>query len=549
MDEAVNSGCLKEDCTGNLIRLLLKCELPWNSKFKCRKNNSRQIGGFTSNADIASCFKTFFETACTPNNKDLHDLHKNEFYKTINQYSYNEVMQFDILNISNATEKLRVGKSAGIDNVTAEHILYAHPILLTCLKMLFNIMLISGYVPNAFGQGILIPLVKDSNSDVTSCDNYRCITLSCVFSKLFEYAMLELFQCYLNTNDLQFGFKANVGCSDALYTLKNVVNYFNNHNSTVTLCALDISKAFDKVSHYKLFLKLMDRHIPKCFIHILCNWYDKCWVKVRWNESFSDTFKTTAGVRQGGVLSPYLFAIYIEDIINQLSLYKLGCQIGTSYLGCLLYADDILLLSQSVTCMQKMLNICCSIVNDLDLKFNVKKSVAMRIGNRFKNVCKSLRLVDSELDFVDTIKYLGVYIKSGRSFKLCYSNTRYKYFRCFNAVYSKSKSASSELISVNLLKSYCLPLIMYSSEAIAPNKSDMLKLDNLINVSISKIFNTYDSHLIGDIRLNLGLFSIDSIISERSYRFNARFYNKNFYFAETLFAINYSNYKKCYFVC
>ena len=59
---------------------------------------------------------------------------------------------------------------------------------------------------NAFGQGILIPLVKDSNSDVTSCDNYRCITLSCVFSKLFEYAMLELFQCYLNTNDLQFGF-------------------------------------------------------------------------------------------------------------------------------------------------------------------------------------------------------------------------------------------------------------------------------------------------------------------------------------------------------
>ena len=63
---------------------------------------------------------------------------------------------------------------------------------------------------------ILVPLIKDYSGDASACYNYRCITLSFVFSKLFEYALLDLFQSHLKTGDLQLGFKTNVGCSDAL---------------------------------------------------------------------------------------------------------------------------------------------------------------------------------------------------------------------------------------------------------------------------------------------------------------------------------------------
>ena len=69
-------------------------------------------------------------------------------------------------------------------------------------------------------------------------------------------------------------------------------------------------------------------------------------------------FAVLAGVRQGGVLSPTLFALYMDDLINRLELSELGCNINGIYLGCLLYADDIILLSQSVTAMQFMLDIC-----------------------------------------------------------------------------------------------------------------------------------------------------------------------------------------------
>ena len=173
----------------------------------------------------------------------------------------------------------------------------------------------------------------------------------------------------------------------------------------------------------------------------------------------------------------------------------------------------------------------------------------MRIGSRFKNVCKPLKIDDIELEFVDSIKYLGVHIKSGRVFNLCYSNVKYKYFKCFNAIYSKSKNSSSEMISVNLFKSCCLPLIMYGTEAIVPNKSNILKLDNLINMSISKNFNTYDKSLVTVLRQNLELFSLDDIIRVRANKFTNKFYCKNFYFADNMY-LNKGDYNsmKCHFV-
>ena len=81
-------------------------------------------------------------------------------------------------------------------------------------------------------------------------------------------------------------------------------------------------------------------------------------IKVKWIDSESDFFQTSAGVRQGGILSPFLFDIYIEDVLIELKAQGKGCKVGDTYLGCILYADDILLLSQSVSCMQNMLCIC-----------------------------------------------------------------------------------------------------------------------------------------------------------------------------------------------
>ena len=114
-------------------------------------------------------------------------------------------------------------------------------------------MILHGFVPDAFGFGIIVPSMKDKTGDANFLKNYRGITLIPVISKLFEILLLEYFETVLLTDDLQFGFKKGLGCSNAIFTLSETIEYFRNRGSTVYAATLDISKAFDCVNHYKLF--------------------------------------------------------------------------------------------------------------------------------------------------------------------------------------------------------------------------------------------------------------------------------------------------------
>ena len=93
-------------------------------------------------------------------------------------------------------------------------------------------MLKHGYVPNHFGRGIVIPLVKDKHADLTNSNNYRGITISPVLSKIFECCLLK-YEPYLFSSDLQLGFKKHLGCGPALFSTLQVVKYFTSRGSTV----------------------------------------------------------------------------------------------------------------------------------------------------------------------------------------------------------------------------------------------------------------------------------------------------------------------------
>ena len=158
---------------------------------------------------------------------------------------------------------------------------YAHPALIVHIKCLFTLMVKYSYVPNDFGVGIIVPVIKDRHGDLTSVDNYRPITLSPIISKLFENFLMEKYAKYLHTDDLQFGFKKRLGCSHAIFLLKQTIEYFNSNNSNVYLASLDASKAFDRLNHLKLFTTLNKTKVPKLFIRLIINWYSKLTAKVK----------------------------------------------------------------------------------------------------------------------------------------------------------------------------------------------------------------------------------------------------------------------------
>jgi len=473
----------------------------WRSKFN-KNTIANNIEGETDPSVIADKFANFFKSVCVPNKADVNEKIKSDFYNLMENYQ-GATMNFNLINVNLVNfciNNLKLGKAAGIDKITAEHLYYTHPYISDLLSVLFKCCLIHGIVPNSFGTSIIIPLVKDTSGDVTKTSNYRGIALSPIISKVFESCLLNIFNEQLQSSNLQFGFKKNSGCRNAILTLHSVVKYYTKHNSTVSLCALDISKAFDRINYYALLKLLMKRMLPSNFIKVLLHWFTISQSCVRWLNAYSDCFDILAGVRQGGVLSPTLFAIYIDVLIENLTNSKLGCSIYKMYVGCLVYADDIVLLSTSVCDLQSMLKICDQYASDYDLNFNATKSVAMRIGPRYRINCPTLMLTGKPLQSVNEFKYLGVNIKSGKKFDVNFDILKSKFYRTFNAIYSKSKASNSELISLQLLQSYCMPIILYSVEALHISNATMKSMDNVVNNAIGKIFATYDKNNIANVR-------------------------------------------------
>ena len=171
-------------------------------------------------------------------------------------------------------------KAAGLDGLCAEHLVHSHPILSCILYKLFNLMIQRGYVMSAFGESYTVPIPKltDCRTKSLSVDDFRGIVISAVIYKVFEYCILDRFQSFLSTVDNQFGFKKGLSCSHAIFNVRSLVERFNSGESTVNLCTIDLSKAFDKVNHYALFIKLMQRNIPIPIelLSVFEQWFRNC---------------------------------------------------------------------------------------------------------------------------------------------------------------------------------------------------------------------------------------------------------------------------------
>ena len=124
------------------------------------------------------------------------------------------------------------------------------------------------------------------------------------------------------------------------------MNLYRAHSSPVFICFLDSSKAFDKINHWALFAKLIARNVPLFVVRLLLYWYRNQTLSVLWDGVRSDSFKTSNGVKQGGVLSPLLVNIYImDDLSILLNQSGIGCHVNDSIINHIMYADDMCLLA------------------------------------------------------------------------------------------------------------------------------------------------------------------------------------------------------------
>ena len=431
--------------------------------------------------------------------------------------------RFDAELVENIIVGMSRGKAAGLDGLTAEHLQYCDALLPAILAKLFNIMMCNGHVPQSFGQSYTVPLHKGNTvySKSATVDDFRGISISPVLSKIFEHCVLNRYQKYFVTSDNQFGFKKKSGCSHAIYTLRCAVNEYNNHGSTINLCALDISKAFDKMNHYGLFIKLMNRLIPINLLSVLENWFNIGLTCVKWGSVLSRFFVISCGIRQGGVLSPYLFAIFIDSVVDKINKMKSYCgHINNACCSIFLYADDIILLSPSVTALEMLLHICEQELEYLDLAINIKKSACLRIGPRPNAVCADIVTASGHIiKWVDNIRYLGIHIVNAKTFSCCFDTAKRSFYRTFNAIFGKVGRMASENVILHLVKSKCLPILLYGLDACPINKAQLNSLTFCVTGALMKIFSTRSKDLIIECMNYFNFSSVEVCLSKRKRRF------------------------------
>ena len=277
--------------------------------------------------------------------------------------------------IRQALRKLKPEKGDGDRGFKSDHLLHSTHRFHVLLCLLFNTILVHGYTPDDLLNSSIISIPKDGTVSLTTSDNYRGISLFNAICKLFDNVILVLYGDELQSSDMQFGYKQ--GHSTTLCTLiyKEVVHHYLNSGSNVYSCLLDASKAFDRVHNGTLFRLLLTRCVPMCFIRLVLDSYIRQKACALWNSVKSRYFTMANGVKQGGVISPIFFSLYIDSLLDHLLMSGFGCHIEGVYMGALSYADDITIMCPSIGGLNKMLKICYSFAQSNSIIFNNKKTV------------------------------------------------------------------------------------------------------------------------------------------------------------------------------
>lgn len=339
------------------------------------------------------------------------------FYDTWNP---NLDRDFSMFELTHALDKCKNNKSPGNDGIPFEIYKNLPQNWLLYLLRLINKILYNRCVPNSWTEILLTMIHKKGPMD--DPENYRGIALVNTSLKIFTQMILSRLETFVNDNNIlpecQNGFRKGRGCIDNVFTLSSIINIHLRLKSRKLFAAfVDLKRAFDSLNHSLLWEKLYNLGISGNMISILKNLYDFATVRVKTFDGITNSFDVSEGVLQGETLSPLLFSLFIADIES--FFRERGCNGANidGYNDCLLllYADDLVILSDSEIDITRKLNVLKTYCDTNYLTVNTNKTKIIRFCKGGSHVSQyKFNFCGEIIETVPKYTYLGViFTRSG----------------------------------------------------------------------------------------------------------------------------------------
>ena len=447
------------------------------------------------------------------------------FIRSNSMSIFNELnYRISIAEISGAIGKLKNKKSCGPDGILNEMLKAGHSLLLPLLEKCFNLILSSGKFPDPWRCSFLTPVHK--RGDTSKPENYRGIAVGSNLGKLFCSILNKRLSCFCEKHgiipDTQVGFKKHSRTSDHILTLKSIIDkYVNKITKKYLFCAfVDFKSAFDSISRRGLIFKLLKLGIGGNFLLCLESIYTDVQYSIKLPTGCTQPFSSSVGVKQGCVLSPILFNIFTSDLPE---IFDASCDpihLNNLNLSCLMFADDLVIFSQSHSGLQNCLDKLGLYCEKWFLTVNLSKTKIMifnhsgRILRRF-----SFTFMNNPISIAESYCYLGIlFTPSGSFTKACER-------LCDQAKKATFKLKTWDLrnnipVALKLFDSLIRPILLYCAEVWGPfylknpNPNNFMHLCD--QLPQEKIYLKFSRYLLGlnkrstiaAVRGELGIFPL-----------------------------------------
>lgn len=395
--------------------------------------------------------------------------------------------------IAKAMESINQRKAPGADNIPIELLKYGGNSTLDTMHKICVDVWETGEWPSDWGLSTFIPIPK--KGDRSQCSNYRTISLVSHSSKVLLKVILNRIQqkTEQELSDEQAGFRPGRGTRDQITNLRVLTAKLREHKQPVYMCFIDFQKAFDCVQHEKLWWAMLDMGYPPHLVNLLAQLYKSQKAAVRIAGEMSEWFSIQKGVRQGCVLSPYLFNIISETVMRKaVENFSGGVTIGGRKISNLRYADDIVLLASSITELQDLVDRIATIGKEYNLLINATKTKTMSLnGDQF-----TITVDGRNLEQVTSFPYLGSIIAEDAS---CFDDVKHR-LALGSAVVAKLrslwKSHSITLTTkIKICKTLVWSIVAYGSESWTIRKSEEQKLQAFEMKTIRRMLGiTWQEH-------------------------------------------------------